>query len=623
MPKIVVKFQMGNNQQAVVKIEQTNSPPITCQMVKEDEKDRRIVRVLRKYLDLQLTDDQLQVFNKADFVVLGELLYELVFNDQNAKAALDYFYHQSLRGEADESFDIFLEFGKATAFEDLAILPWEYIYFRPQDKILQAEVKDPFLAADATKKINFYRKYPFTNLIDRAQLQFDISPQRPLRILLIIANPTQTQPLGLKMNVLYLFQEMVRKYGDLVDIRYLPQPNYDNEIFARELREGRPYNFKASDEEFDNPTFKLIAHDQKALGNFDPDIIHFVGHGKVEGDIGLISLIQEGENQSHSEGYMSDERFASCIENAGLRPKLVFLQISNGGRVVNLQQDGGLAPKLLKIKVPYVVTMQNPIQEDKAYNFTQTFYSEFLEGNDIGSAVSAGRFQLGQYSDANSIQNYAHKSFGSPVLFTTVDFPLKIRMSSGESTAASKPSQLVCPNPICINHLDHKRFPATTKNCPRCQTALVPQSDGYDHGKAGARRKPDSVSSGVSSTKRETANVAGANGASFQSSVNGNDSGSQNSWGLRLQAIKDHFFFLIETDIEMFFEEIKTYLVVGEKFDLTNSLEEAYRNLKARSQRGSAFVDQSGMTIQELKTSIKVLINQLVIDDIKASKFAG
>ena len=622
MPKIAVKFQIGNKQQPEVKIKRSGMPPLGCGMVKEGEKDRRIVQVLRKYLDLQLTDDQLQVFNKTDFVVLGELLYELVFNDENAKVNFDDFYQQSIKDQEDQTYDILLEFGKEPVFEDLAILPWEYIYYKPQDKILQREVKDPFLAADSKKRINFYRKYDFTNLIDPAELQFEISPQRPLRILLIIADPLSSKPLGLKMNVLFLFQELIRKHGPLIDVRYLPQPNYDSEILLQELQHGRPFNFSEQEDEFENPQFSLSPYHQ-ADDPFQPDIIHFVGHGKIEGENGLISLIQQGDDLEYLEGHMSDEKFASCIENAGLRPKLVFLQMSNGGKVVNLQQDGGVAPKLLKIKVPYVITMQNPIQEDKAFSFSQTFYQEFLSGKDIGSAVTSGRFQLGQYSDAVSVQNYAHKAFGSPVLFTTVDIPFQI--SKYDATAAAGKTAvkyLVCPNQTCINHLDHKRFSLQTQKCPRCQTMLVPLGDVHDHGKAGSRRTPDSVSQTISSQKRQQSTQPSF-GTSSQSKVGGQGGTGQNPWGLRLQSFKEQFLFLIESDFSNFFEEIKLYLVNEDKLALIASFEAEYRGLKTMSQRRSTDGQDPRMNIQQLKVKIKELVEGLEIYDFDVSKFAS
>ena len=309
MPKIAVKFIVDQEQKAVVRIEQTDSPPIKCQMVKADEKNRRIVRVLRKYLDLQLSADQLQVFDKSDFIVLGELLYELAFNDDNAKSALDYFYRKSIENQTATSFDVFLEFEKATIFEDLAILPWEYMFYKPKDRLLQREVVDPFLAADANKKINFYRKYPSSGLFSMEALQFEISPKRPLKILLIVANPWGSQPLQLKMDVLFLFDNLIQSHPGLIDVRYLPQPNYDQDMLSYELKHGRPFQFGAQDEEKDHPIFKIPAYHLKDGATFQPDIVHFVGRGKISDKHGLYGLVRQEEQQA-LEGELSDEKFA-------------------------------------------------------------------------------------------------------------------------------------------------------------------------------------------------------------------------------------------------------------------------------------------------------------------------
>ena len=586
MPKIAVKFIVDQEQKAVVRIEQTNSPPIKCQMVKADEKNRRIVRVLRKYLDLQLTVDQLQVFDKSDFVVLGELLYELAFNDDNAKSALDYFYRKSIENQEEASFDIFLEFEKATHFEDLAILPWEYMFYKPKDRLLQSEVVDPFLAADANKKINFYRKYPSSGLFSMDFLQFAISSQRPLKILLIIANPWGSQPLQMKMDVLFLFDNLVQSHPGLIDIRYLPQPNYDQDILSYELKNGRPFQFGDQDEEKDHPIFKMAPYHLQDDDIFQPDIIHFVGRGKTSDKHGLYGLVRQEEQQA-LEGELSDEKFASCLSAAGLNPKLVFLQTNNGGRVVNLEQDGGMAPQLLKNKVPFVIAMQNPIQEKKALDFTRIFYDELLSGADIGKAVTAGRFRLGQYSGITETQNYAHKGFGTPVLFTTVDFPMKVIVEKQTTTTASR--------------------------------GTATHDSGLQAGKVALHQQPESAKQGVSYLQPDLFGLQNAKRSGGQSLADDSPESMDNGWDKRLQEMKSNFLFYIDTNLEQFFEVLVDHLVTSDKLQQLSVLEQEYRMLKTLTFRRSS--SNLGRSILDIKLALITLVNSLNKEDIKANKF--
>ena len=77
--------------------------------------------------------------------------------------------------------------------------------------------------------------------------------------------------------------------------------------------------------------------------------------------------------------------------------------------------------------------------------FTVNFYDEFMKGKDIGASVTKGRYELGTQRE------FKEKAFGSPVLLTYVNFPLKLKFPSAEEKPAERQGALIkmCNTPGC------------------------------------------------------------------------------------------------------------------------------------------------------------------------------
>ncbi len=446
-------------------------------VVDEKVKDRRVIKILRKYLDLGLSENQRQAFESADFEALGELLHDLIFNpaDENLHKSFDAWYTTAVNdGDGDEPYNIFLEFEREKAFDDLAMLPWEYIYYKRKDKMLSND--DPFLGANRSRRINLYRKIPFNVLSNHDQEASLIF--MPLKILFIISEGLkegENLNLEQKYPVLNYFLKLQEEMGDKVEIRYLIQPKSSQDGLTDELNNGSAENRRFTDWKNWRDT-DLNAWDKlNALrhnSSFNPDVIHFLGHGQIVSNSGVLKMSQPNDfaEDTFTSIDVKDEDFARCIRNSRLNPKLVLLHACNGGRIVDYLDGGGIAVQLLKMGVPYVIAMQNTILESEALAFTKVFYTEFLDGKDIGSCVTAGRFKL------SGDGRYKQKAFGSPVLFTSLEQPLQLVLDKAHAAGVEDDATIsvmkYCENSKCRNRGVRFPFAATTVSCPFCGSTL-------------------------------------------------------------------------------------------------------------------------------------------------------
>ena len=151
MANFYIKFLKRNNETKVGWRPDSRNDLLYGDTISAEVRDRRIVSILRKYLDMEFEAGQLSVFNRKDFEALGELLFDLIFTTENLIIEFEDWFSIALKDEEGaEAYNIFLEFDLKEEFDDLAILPWEYIHYRPKTDGLI--VKEPFLASISNKK---------------------------------------------------------------------------------------------------------------------------------------------------------------------------------------------------------------------------------------------------------------------------------------------------------------------------------------------------------------------------------------------------------------------------------------------------------------------------------------
>lgn len=456
----------------------------------EKDRDKRVVGVWRKYLDLELSAQDMGIFEREDFEILGDLLSGLIFTNKSENIITHFnTFFTDARNNDDQSVDynIFLEFEKNEKVLGLAELPWEYITYKPFKNDGSREyINEPFLGACDIHKINLYRKVPIPDP-EADNLGF-YNLSAPLKILVVISEATTTQKdpgqkdyaedtrdLGLqkKKEDLECFVTLADELANSVEIKFLIQPDTTEKGFIQELKFGQEEaEIKTFTNSKDLPEeLQAYIKEHRHVEGYQPDIIHFIGHGQIKDKNAGFVLGELAEHNLYNKTLMSDKTFAKCIKQSELRPKLVILQTCNGGRVVNYGEGGGMALELLSQNIPFVIAMQNAITEVEAIEFTQTFYQRFLKGDDIGRSVTRARYILSNNG------NYDKKVFGSPVLFTYSDIPLKIVSTPADSYEdfIGDPNEevlKVCNNERCVINGLKSMYKASVMNCQKCDFPL-------------------------------------------------------------------------------------------------------------------------------------------------------
>lgn len=136
---------------------------------------------------------------------------------------------------------------------------------------------------------------------------------------------------------------------------------------------------------------------QDALRRTQPHIVHFVGHGDLDGGHGpgrlyLAHKSLLGKPRPHA---LPAEEFAVLLGNAQVR--FAFLNACQSGRAA-----GGLAETLVKAGVPAALGMQTAVPDAAAPIFAGAFYRALADGWPVDAAAVEGRTALmGEYGLAS------------------------------------------------------------------------------------------------------------------------------------------------------------------------------------------------------------------------------
>ncbi len=218
---------------------------------------------------------------------------------------------------------------------DLANIPWE----------LMCDPEQGFLAFD--------RRTPIIRFIpERPVRRLTFDPE--WRILLVTSNPPDTKHLDLQaeaQQIRLAFQE-IAPYVRL-RIEDLPGPS--------------PKKFRAT------------------LRNFDPHILHFIGHGGA----GRLLLEDHAKNAAFA---VPEANLTATVQNIpSLR--LIYLNACETS-VAKSQENSGLAYALSRAGIPAVVTNQFPAREDAAREIRDEFYRVLAGNLPVDEAVLWGRITV-------------------------------------------------------------------------------------------------------------------------------------------------------------------------------------------------------------------------------------
>jgi hypothetical protein len=213
------------------------------------------------------------------------------------------------------------------------------------------------------------------------------SSEWPFRLLIIVGADDEGQPPSERIGAMQEVQDLRRaliEVGRSVDINILPVP-----------------------------TRKQV---QDALLEYQPHVIHFIGHGGY--DPGRKRHCVIIDNPASTWNWLTTG-ITNDLTGAGCVPRLVFLNCcrSASERDANLS----LQTALSDYGVPVVVAMQADVRGDKAAAFSRTFYTHALIGGPAESltpvidAVREGRQALGSEEEID---------WGLPTLTFCRDVPI-------------------------------------------------------------------------------------------------------------------------------------------------------------------------------------------------------
>lgn len=286
--------------------------------------DVNLVNVMRYVVEKRCT-------NKEILEYFGGILYDAIF-------PIDIRTHfrvtQSFAEDLKSNLRIRL------IFEDpkLSALPWELLYEKDTGT---------FLCSDHSIALSRYIEVPK----EKREIKFSL----PLRILLIISSPSDLKELDSKGEV-SLIQDAL---SDMINAGKIElDPLYDATII----------NIK------------------KRLGEKNYNIIHFIGHGDFEDDMGYIFLVEpDGSSKK-----IRDVGFCS-IFSPSYSIGLVILNACHGATVSSHRGFSGVAPNLVIHGIPAVIAMQFQILDETAKNFAYQFYLAIAQRFPVDAAIQEAR----------------------------------------------------------------------------------------------------------------------------------------------------------------------------------------------------------------------------------------
>jgi hypothetical protein len=260
---------------------------------------------------------------------------------------------------------------------ELATLPWEYLYDVSDDAFL---VLSKFT--------------PVVRFLQVPQAVPPLKATRPLRILGIISNPSEMEPLDVETERQHLqdaVEELNRRWlSNLLTIEWLSRPTLPD--LQRILRRNQFH------------------------------IFHFVGHGFFDPGEDEGSLAFEDE-QGRIKPVRASVLSTLLRDHPTLR--LAVLNACEGARVGLDDPFGGVGPALVRAGLPATVAMQFEFSDSTAVTFAKEFYGAIVDGLSLYAALADARRAI--FSREDNIE------WGTPVLFTRIENGILFQLPKQEA----------------------------------------------------------------------------------------------------------------------------------------------------------------------------------------------
>lgn len=267
---------------------------------------------------------------------VGLALYDAVFNS-SLREHLEH-YLRAIDPQRGQGIRFVID---TTEVPDLARLPWEFLY---------SPVKDDFLFSDRMK--------PIVRWLDVDEVTPTLAVEPPLRILLVIAAPTDRPGLRVGEELFHLDSAL----AELTESGQVKTVRLDH----------------ASLESLDN-----------ALLQTRPHILHFIGHGDFVADEGL--LVFESDATPGASDTIAGRQLAVLLRNHLAYLRMVFLNSCMGATASRVDPFGGVAQSLIRRGIPAVIAMQFPIPDKAALALSRHFYRYLAAGQPVDAALTSAR----------------------------------------------------------------------------------------------------------------------------------------------------------------------------------------------------------------------------------------
>nr|WP_228035106.1 CHAT domain-containing protein [Oculatella sp. LEGE 06141] len=274
-------------------------------------------------------------------------------------------------------------------------LPWEVLHggASTTDKLRQRDALGPAPRPIAAGTDIVFSRYQLSTGLVPIGSQVAIEPEQSLRILMVIAAPTDQERLDLRREASQLQQELRRQSAALpegmassvpdIQLTILDQPG--REQLTQALEQGRYH------------------------------VLHYAGHSNLGAAGGNLYLVN---NKTGLTEILNGDDLAGLLVNNGVR--MVVFNSCRGAYTAasdpSVEEERNLAEALVSRGIPAVLAMAEQIPDDVALTLTRLFYRNLKQGYPIDLSLSRAR--QGLISAYGSNQLY----WALPILYLHPEF---------------------------------------------------------------------------------------------------------------------------------------------------------------------------------------------------------
>jgi hypothetical protein len=240
-------------------------------------------------------------------------------------------------------------------------------------------------------------------------------------VLLVVSNPGKDQEV-ISAPVETCLYEWVKKLSNIndsedkqIEVRVLGNLSDDEKEQVKE-----DYHFQLMG---DYATYEALI---KCLKDYQPDLLHFIGHGRFVNGKGELGLAPR-DPKNPFDWYTADQLYLA-LENAKDTLRLVVLQSCQGADTGWGIGYKSLADEIVQKGIPAVVAMQYKVTNESATSFAKAFYEALQDNPRLDLAVTEGRRNMLRAATGREDEEKKSLNFVMPVLFAVKSDMLLIDM---------------------------------------------------------------------------------------------------------------------------------------------------------------------------------------------------